>query len=271
MKDIIDILHKQKIILESQGHKVAYICLYGSQNYGLHIHTKDYQSDIDMKAIIVPNLRDLINNSKPISTTINTELGQCDVKDIRSYFETLLKVNPAYVETLFTNYYVIDDEFKDEFKVIHSLKDELIETLKAQFIRAMYGMMCEKEKAMCHPYLTIAHKIEKFGFDGKQVHHIHRLWLMMFNYFEDCLPLAECLYPPKDEIKFLTDIKLNNYSYSLEMTKEFVKDTMEVAREFKEKILKSIDESKIDYSIKNRFIELSHTIIENKIIKQIRG
>lgn len=269
MTDIQEKLHKQKRIIESEGHKVAFICLYGSQNYGLDIHTDSYKSDFDMKAIIVPTLDDLINNSKPISTTINTEWGQCDLKDIRNYFDTLLKANPAYIETLFTDYFVVDSGFQEEFKLIHSMREELVKTLRIQFIRAMYGMMCEKEKAMCHPYPTIAHKIEKYGFDGKQVHHIHRLYLLMCSYFEDKLPLSKCLHPSKDEVRFLTDIKLNKYS--LETTKLFVEETMENANLLKNKIIESTDESKTDYSIKNDFINLSHKIIKNKIINEIKG
>lgn len=267
--DIQGKLHKQKTIIESEGHKVAFICLYGSQNYGLDLNNEVYQSDVDMKAIIVPSLDDLINNSKPISTTINTEWGQCDLKDIRNYFETLLKANPAYIETLFTDYFVIDHGFKEEFNLIHSMREDLVKTLRVQFIRAMYGMMCEKEKAMCHPYPTIAHKIEKFGFDGKQAHHIHRLNLLMNNYYEDKLPLSKCFYPPKEEVEFLIDIKLNKYS--LESTKIFVNETMEAARLLRDKITEGIDESKIDYSIKNEFISLSHKIIKNKIVNEIKG
>lgn len=136
---IINTLHvslaKQKKLLEEQGHKVAYICIYGSQNYGLDIQLEEYQSDIDMKAIVVPTLDDLIKNSKPISTVVDTEWGQCDLKDIRSYFQTLTKANPAYIETLYTDYYIVDLDFIEEFNQIFSLRDTLVSALSAQFIQ----------------------------------------------------------------------------------------------------------------------------------------
>lgn len=261
-------LQNQKSILESQGYTVARICLTGSQNYNLQVHTDEYQSDVDMKAIIVPTLDDLIHNSKPISTSIDTEWGLCDLKDIRTYFETLLKANPAYIESLFTQYYIVDNKFNSEFEQIDLLKDELVYTLRAQMIRAMYGMMLEKEKAMCHPYPKIAHKIEKYKYDGKQVHHAYRLWLMMQDYYQFNKPFNECLKPTDNVREFLIDIKLNKFS--LVWAKPFIESVMKQAKQFRDDVLSQIDESKIDYSVKFKFEELSRLIIKNKIVDEIR-
>ncbi|PAV30319.1 hypothetical protein CIL05_07565 [Virgibacillus profundi] len=269
MSKLINNLSEQKEILESQGYSVAYICIYGSQNYNLDIHTDDYQSDIDMKAIIVPTLDDLIQDSKPVSTVVDTEWGQCDIKDIRLYFKTLLKANPAYIETLYTDYYVVDSKFDNEFEQIFNLRDNLVETLKAQMIRAMYGMMKEKEKAMCHPYPTIAHKIEKYKFDGKQTHHILRLWLMMEDYYNHGKNMKECMYPDAKLTELLIDHKLNKLPF--ETALEDVNDVMKLAKEFKDEVLNNIDENKVDYSVKGDFLKLSQEIIKSRIIEESKG
>jgi len=261
---LFECLKKQKRKLEKIGYTVCYLSVYGSQNYGLDLYNDEYQSDIDMKAIIVPTLNDLVENSKPISTTIETEWGQCDLKDIRLYFKTLLKANPAYVETLYTDFYIVDEGFTSEFEQIFNLKDALVETLSAQFIRAMYGMMCEKQKALCHPYPTIAHKIEKFGYDGKQAHHVLRLWYLMIDYFGHKINLKKCMTPI--DTKALMEFKLNKPD--LELAKDSVKYIMEDAKKFKNNVLDNIDESKIDYSIKDEFVKLSQSIIKNKIIEE---
>lgn len=267
---LLEALHKQKKILESQGYTVAYICIYGSQNYGLDINIDEYQSDIDMKAIVIPTLDDLVRNSKPVSTVIETEWGQCDLKDIRTYFQTLLKANPAYIETLFTDYYVIDEKFVSEFYQIFLLSEKLVRTLSAQLIRSMYGMMCEKQKALCHPYPTTAHKIEKFGYDGKQAHHIVRLYLMMTDYFHlKHHDFSYCMYPHTMHHDMLISLKLNEYS--LDEVNIIVSNVMAKAKAFKDDILSKIDESTIDYSIKDKFLELSQNIIKNKIIVECGG
>lgn len=257
----------QKAALEEQGHKVAYISVYGSQNYGLDIDTEEYKSDLDMKAVIVPTLDNLIANSKPISEVQETPWGQCDVKDIRSYFETLLKANPAYIETLFTGFYVIDKDFASEWTEIMSMREELVSALRAQFLRAIYGMMCEKEKALSHPYPSIIHKIEKWGYDGKQAHHVKRLQIMIDDYFLYGKPLEECFYPDEQLKPVLLDLKMNKPS--LEVAKLYVERTMAYGKEQRDYFLSKIDESIIDYSIKDRFINLSQQIIRNKIVSEI--
>lgn len=278
MQTINDKLQAQKEILEEMGYSVAYLALYGSQNYNLHIHTDDYQSDVDMKAIIVPTLDDLIMNSKPVSLTVETEWGECDVKDIRLYFKTLLKANPAYVETLYTDYYVVDPKFTEEFKQVFNLKDELIYTLRAQMIRAMFGMMLEKKKAMCHPYPSIAHKIEKFGYDGKQLSHSNRLLVMMEDYFTFGGSLKVSLKPENSPLNELTgtdirkeilDYKLNKPS--LEEAEEAMHTIIGSGKQLRDEVLESIDEKTIDYSIKDEFLALSQQIIKNKIVEELRG
>lgn len=263
-------LNKQKQIIEDMGYRVAYICLYGSQNYGLEIHSEEYQSDIDMKAIIVPSLKDLINNTKPVSTVIETEWGQCDLKDIRIYFDKgILKANPVYIETLYTEYYIIDELFKDEFEYIRAKRDDLVEVLKCQMIRAMYGMMCEKKKAMCHPYPTIKHKIDKYGYDGKQVHHIYRIMEMMLNYYTNGRRYEDCISDFSDiQYKQLMDYKLNNVG--LETAINSVGSMMSIGLKIKTFVLNNIDENKLDYSLRDEFKEIGKLIIENKIVDEIK-
>src|SRR6185312_416621 len=256
-------LKQQKKILESQGYTVAYIALYGSQNYSLDVMTDEYQSDIDIKAIVVPSLDDLIENSKPVSKVVDTEWGQCDVKDIRSYFQTLLKANPAYLETLFTDYYIVDDKFVSEFSEINARKDDLVFALRAQMIRAMYGMMCEKEKALKHPYPSIAHKIEKFGYDGKQASHVLRLYMLMYDYYINSLPLKEALVPQEDT-DLMMALKLNKIP--LEEAELIVKELMEKGKKLRDYVLEGIDEVRIDYSIKDKFLKLSQEIIKYGVI-----
>jgi predicted nucleotidyltransferase len=265
--NIEDKLKKVKKTLENDGYRVAYICLHGSQNYGLDIYNEDYESDFDMKAIVVPTLDDLIMNSKPVSKVYKTEWGQVDVKDIRVYMETLLKANPAYVETLYTPFYIVDDSFVDEVEEIRFRAEDLVKVLKAQFIRAMYGMMCEKQKALTHPYPTTEWKIKKWNYDGKQAHHCQRLWLMMQDYFDNGKELKDCWYPEQIEIGYLMGLKLNTYPFK--MVEDDVKEIMQKAKEFKDKVLAETDESKIDYSIKDEMLKLSQDIIKKKIVSDI--
>lgn len=57
--------------LVEKGYDVFGVYLQGSQNYGLDVYDEDYKSDVDVKAIVIPSLKDLIHNKKLVSTTID--------------------------------------------------------------------------------------------------------------------------------------------------------------------------------------------------------
>ena len=94
------------------GHKPLGVFLQGSQNYNL-----DYEgSDIDTKIIVVPTFEDFCLNRKPVSTTLilpNNE--HIDLKDIRLMHECFLKQNVNFLEILFTKYYILEEEYKEEY------------------------------------------------------------------------------------------------------------------------------------------------------------
>lgn len=265
-KAISKALEEEWVSLTNKGYNVAFLSLYGSQNYGLDIDCPQYKSDIDFKAVIIPTLDDLINNTKPTSTVIESKNGQSDIKDIRVFTETLLKANPTYIETLYTPYYMVNPLYSKTFDELRALKTQLVNTMCCQFVRSMYGMMCEKEKAMCHPYPSIADKIALYGIDSKQVHHIYRLYIMM----RDFIATGNVSFTPNQaECGELIKIKLNGYS--LEEQKEKAKHYMVLAKELKENFINSIDESKIDYSVKDIITNLSRSVIKTSIEKDIRS
>jgi len=267
-------LNKQKKLIEKMGHKVAYICIYGSQNYGMDVKTDDYESDLDMKAIIVPTLDNLIFNSKPISTTIDTEWGQCDLKDIREWTDNVCKGNPTYIESLFTDYYIIDEEFQENFQKILDKRDDLVYTLREQIARASYGMMCQKYSALEHPYPTIMHKIEKWGYDGKQSHHVLRLLLLINDFLFENIPYKECLSKHAFDNgqqtvwgEFLKGFKYNEYS--LGIARKLTKEYLDRGQILKDKVIERMKDVKVDYTPKNDIINLGRYIIKESIENNI--
>ena len=104
--EIFKELVNRKRILENKGYKVIYIGLYGSQNYNLD----DEESDIDVKAIVLPDLQDIIRR-KAVSTTIECENGNIDVKDLLTFYDVIKKGNFSYVEAIDTCYSIGDKYF----------------------------------------------------------------------------------------------------------------------------------------------------------------
>lgn len=164
-KEIFKELGNYKKILQEKGYKVLYIGLYGSQNYNLD----DEQSDIDVKAIILPSLHNIIFR-KTTSTTIECEKGNIDVKDLITFYEVIKKGNFSYIESIQTQYSIGDKYIKELFSQFKVNK------------KSVLGAMYEKRKALTHLYPSKVEEFEKWGYDPKQHHHILRLYdLLNYN------------------------------------------------------------------------------------------
>lgn len=164
-QEIFKALGSYKKILETKGYKVIYIGLYGSQNYNLD----DELSDIDVKAIILPSIHDIIFR-KVTSTTIECENGNIDVKDLITFYSVIKKGNFSYIESIDTEYYIGDKYIKELFK-----------QFRPNF-KSIVGAMYEKRNALTHEYPSKHEEFKKWGCDPKQYHHIIRFYdLISYN------------------------------------------------------------------------------------------
>lgn len=181
-----------KYLLEKTDYEVVCVILQGSQNYGLDEYTDKYQSDVDTKAIVLPHFRDFVYGKSPVSTTIILDNNEhIDVKDIRVMFENFRKMNVSYIELLYSNWIWINPKYYAEVRELLRHRDTIAALNRNQFIRCIAGMSMEKRKALCHPYPNLMDKIEKYGYDGKQLSHCVRLFEFLERYLcgyrlEDC-------------------------------------------------------------------------------------
>lgn len=190
--DIMKRVEEHYKYLESLGYEVVCTCLQGSQNYGLDEYTEDYCSDIDTKSIVLPRLEGFIRALPPVSTVevmYNDE--HAEVKDIRIMFEMFRKMNISYIELLYSKYVYINPKWKEFILPLFQSRDVIASFNRNQFIKCIYGMALEKQKALCHPYPATMDKIEKFGYDGKQLSHCRRLLNFLSRYL-DGEPIASC-------------------------------------------------------------------------------
>lgn len=179
--------------LLKKGYEIVFLALQGSQNYGLDVYDEDYMSDVDTKAVVLPSFEDFVYNKQPVSKTIVLDNNEhIDVKDVRVMFETYKKQNVNFVETLFSDFRIVNEKYKDITQVLFDNAEEIAHININQTLRCMAGMSKEKLKALKHPYPTIVDKIEKYGYDPKQLHHILRMNDFIKEYFTG-LPYKQCL------------------------------------------------------------------------------
>ena len=227
----------------SLGYNVLGVFLQGSQNYLLSYPG----SDIDTKAILIPSFIDFVLNRKPVSTTlVKEDNSHIDIKDIRLMHDCFLKQNINFVEILFTTYKYINPEYVSIYQPMFDNNERIAHYNNYAAVNCIAGMVYEKHKAMEHPYPTLIEKIEKYGYDNKQLHHIVRCEEFLKRYIAG-VPYAECLIPTNTQR--LIDIKAS-YIYSLEEAREIADNCEAIVRDIKEKYMNA-HEVIIDHDAKN--------------------
>lgn len=242
----------------SKGYEVVCLCLQGSQNYELDEYTDEHMSDIDSKAIVLPSVDDFVCNKQPVSKVLILENEEhAEVKDIRVMFEMFKKANLSYIELLYTDFRIINPKYADLVQPLFDNRDKIAEMNKNQFLRCLCGMAYEKQKALCHPYPATAAKIEKYGYDGKQLSHCVRLLYFIQDYTNG-VSIADCYKVNNDFRKreLLKKLKKQQDEFGnilpVEKAQAMCDETVEKIKSIKEKNLS--DAESVDTQILDRLL-----------------
>lgn len=208
----------------------------GSFNYGLEIMSEEYLSDIDVKVIAIPSLENLLFRK---SGRIYQKLEYIDgsfieVRDIRDIFDLFKKQNIQYLELLFSNYYLLNSSYKNYFNELRLMRDTILAINEAKLVNCHLGMAKEKRHALEKVYPATQEKIEKYGYDGKQLHHIARLYFTLEKYLENDKNYSVALHATEN--KGLLDVfKLNkvNLDSAIVYADMFVDKLEKLVKEYK--------------------------------------
>lgn len=191
-----------KRMLEDRGLTVVGIFLYGSQNYNL-----DYEgSDIDLKAIVIPSINDIVFNNKPISTTIDIPDGLCDIKDIRLMVQSWRKQNVNFMELLFTEYSYVNPLFYEFFRPLLAARETIVRYNEKRAVDCLRGFVYEKYYRLFKDTPSQHDEVTKYGYAAKQLVHMERLASLLEHYMKR-EPYMECLMVSPEERKKWIDLK----------------------------------------------------------------
>lgn len=178
------------------------IALYGSQNYNIDTH----KSDVDVKAIYVPSIKEAITNNNWLSKEFNDNNGQhCELKDIREMCKMYSKQNINFLETLFTEYRWDNPKYNSAHFLLKTNKEKIANYFP------FYTF-----KSICGQGLSAIKLLEKNPTNGKILAKAIYFYLFLRKY-EENYPYIKCLKVNEDETflqynakKLLIDLKLNN-------------------------------------------------------------
>jgi predicted nucleotidyltransferase len=251
-------------LLISEGYEVVGVFLQGSQNYML-----DYEdSDIDTKAIIVPKFNNFVMKNKPVSTTkILPSTEHIDIKDIRLMFDCFKKQNINFIEILFTDYKLINPKYEELFQPMFDYNEDIARYNNYAAIKCMSGMVMEKFKAIEHPYPATVDKIEKYGYDPKQLHHILRLNEFINRYIKG-ESYKNCLI--SNETEFLIGVKKGNV-FNLEDARESAEIWNSVVKATKNKYMEDNElkiNKKAEEVINNTLLSIMKFSFKSEILEE---
>lgn len=247
----------------SLGHNVLGVFLQGSQNYHL-----DYEgSDIDTKVIIVPSFEDFCLNKKPVSTTLILPSNEhIDLKDIRLMHDCFRKQNINFLEILFTEYKYLNPRYADIYQEMFDNAEKIAHYNNYKVVSSVAGMVYEKRKALCHPYENLKAKIEKYGYDNKQLHHMMRCQEFLHRYINGT-PYAECLIPTEPE--FLTRVK-SSYIFSLQEALDKADNLVAIVENTKNKYMEEVP-VKIDAEVDNIMNRVLVNVLKAQFQEEIKN
>lgn len=263
MNQIMKRLEENYKIVEDMGYEIVGIFLQGSQNYELAYE----DSDIDCKAILLPKFNNFVLNHKPISTTHVLENDEhIDLKDIRLMFECFKKQNINFVEILFTKYKIMNPKYEKLYQPMFDNNEMIARYNNYASVNCIAGMSMEKYKALEHPYPSLINKIEKYGYDGKQLHHQIRLSEFMERWING-ERYADCLVSKQRD--YLINVKRNK-QYNLEEARLVANQTNNKIQSVKQMYMNN-NSVKINKQVEEIMNHVLIGIMKHNFITELNG
>lgn len=253
--------HKEALEYFPEDQIVGLFC-QGSQNYGL-----DYEgSDLDTKLIVVSSFKDIALNYKPVSTThVRANNEHIDFKDIRLYMETFRKQNLNFLEILFTPYFWWNADYASEWHRLVTERENIAHMNPYRAVKAMKGVALEKYHAMEHRYPTKIDIIDKYGYDGKQVHHLLRVDDYLTRYIAG-ESYESCLRPTPSKRDHIMDYKrqLIPIEQAREEADKYIAHVVEIADNFC-----ATHEDKEDPKMRELLKDVFYEIMKTAVVKEL--
>lgn len=239
-----------------KDNQIFGVFLKGSQNYMGDFILKD--SDVDTVAVFMPTEKEFITMSKKKTKVISLPNNEkIELIEIREFFNRLKKPNIVTIEPLFTDYFKINEQYKEEFNKIIDIREIICNSNKGQIVLSTRGFLSFYEKN-----LSASEKSEKPTVSRKRkkaLANIFRLNTSIKKIIEgaDFKDALECAAKEMYKIRTSNTTYLEDLNYGLELTHEAFDLSSE--HEFKNKNVKINEEiDEILISLARKILNLNN-------------
>ena len=250
--DVYEKIETHRQFLYSKGismENLLGIFLYGSQNYKCELEN----SDVDTKAIYIPNLTEAIMDKPKIKNYTLPNGEHRELMDIRHFVNNLYKQNINFVEILYTNYFWLNYKYKNLWLIHFKANKEAI---------AHYDV----PRGIASVIGQTKHTLNQNPRSGKKIGNSYRLLWFLQKYatgapYKEALILDEEKRNRIKELKSIEELEnedLKNILYNALEANELIYKTLPKADDEKKKAI----EDELRYAIttaiminENRFFE----------------
>ena len=124
---------------------------------------------------------------------------------------------------MFTDYFIINPLYAEQWNRLVKAREAIARMNPYRAVKSMKGIALEKYHAMEHRYPTKLDLIEKYGFDGKQVHHLIRVDDYLTRYINGESYMS-CLKPTPELVPHMMEYK--RHEIELETARKEAKEVL---------------------------------------------
>lgn len=198
-----------------ESRQGAFKALVGSHNYNLNTP----ESDKDYKIFVIPTFDDLYFG-RSYNRDFIGDTEDCSIHDIRKLSSLLSKSNVNFLEVLFSEEFIIDEDLNQKSKnlilELVNMRDDIAKMNLAYLYDASIGMYFNKMRLVKKGTSKTTHLVDKFGYDTKQASQSWRILDFLERFAETNFSdfKSSIYYNNNDEKKlFILDLKNGVYSY----------------------------------------------------------
>ena len=198
----------------SKGYEVVGVFLFGSQNY--HVDTET--SDIDVKAMVIPSLNNIVFGRTSVSERVKRDNGELVIYDIDSIHKSIVKQSINFVEILFTDYKIMNPEYVHLYAPMFEHREKIANLNLFKTLHCTLSMAGNKHKMLFHESPANEARIKLKGYDYKAFAEILRLYdFLATRYYGE--KTYEASLTSKNAEKLIL-IKQGNSDFSTDVVKE---------------------------------------------------
>lgn len=257
--------HLQDVIKEYPFSQIFGIFYVGAANYGLDTE----KSDVDTRVLIVPTLKDLVYNTKPLSKTIIRENGEhIEVRDIRLVLQNFKKQNINSLEILFTKYKIINKKYQGFWDVLTNCAESICYLNPGAAIKCIQGMSIQKFRHLERMSKEREDIVKTYLYDPKELYHLLRLEEFLTKYVRKKESYEECLYSNK--ATFLQDLKNGVDLPTLDEARNIAETTINNINHICDTTNpRALTNTIATYGAENVLNEIQYNIIESSLFSEI--